>query len=114
MENVIQTDAALTAFRTLADGTYRLIFDLNEIKPDVGAAIMALHRQFGCLVFATEGAKITKRKPKIDNGKSQSQRLRAVIFKYQEFLGNQEDSEAFYFKTMETVIEQFKAQMGPK
>lgn len=46
--------------------------------------------------------------------KKPSARLRAVIYRYWEQLGSQGDSEAFYEKHVNAIIEQYKSKLKPK
>lgn len=46
--------------------------------------------------------------------KSPSNRLRAVIYLYWEQLGCQGDSEAFYEKHVNAIIEQYKSKLKPR
>lgn len=99
--------------RPRVDGSATLSFETGELS---GADMAYLHEhtgQLGTLLFTPEGS---LQPPKEIKGelakKSQSQRLKSVIWLYWKHLSDNgkttEDAETFYNRHMERLIDQYK------
>jgi len=111
-------NAQLRPARPRVDGSATISFETGELS---GADMAYLHehtRQLGTLLFTPEGS---LQPPKEIKGelakKSQSQRLKAVIWRYWKHLSDigkiTEDAETFYYRHMDRIIDQYK-ELLPK
>jgi len=114
-----QINAQLRPARPRVDGSATISFETGELS---GADMAYLHehtRQLGTLLFTPEDS---LQPPKEIKGelakKSQSQRLKAVIWLYWKHLSDMgkitEDSETFYNRHMERLIDQYKELLPEK
>lgn len=108
-EERIQVPAILDKLTTLKDNSLKLVFHTNEVSPSDAAALMMMSNSFGYLLFAPSrhrevsipdlpGATAAPGK------KSQSQRLRASLYRLWESKGQSGDFETFYKRRMEHLI----------
>jgi hypothetical protein len=95
-KHTLVVEAVLSSFRTLADGTPRLQMDCQEITPDKYQTLGYLNKRHGVLVFKgeAESSDLSEEEMEaIDSfdvggmlkkvaGKSKSQIVRAVLYKY--------------------------------
>ena len=111
--------AAVTAFRSLMDGTMRLTVDLQELPPDKASQVLSILNKVGFFTFSfnseftEEEARFLEQLDKAVSGdKSQSKRLRSVLFLVHKSNGGDESSfEEFYNKETEKIIEHYKAKL---
>lgn len=116
---MVKATAIISKVSTMADGGMRVQVDTNEVTPEVAAALMGLHKQFGMFIFAPEGKKVEEQdlvipeeQKEFPNQKSLSERLRNVLFVLHEKRGgNKEKFEDFRRKYMEKIIEQVKQKI---
>lgn len=115
MNDVVKVPAILEGINTLKDRTLKVTFHTNEISAETGASLMRLNQNFGWLLFASEGVseiEIPSEPPKeFRNEKSQSQRLRAVLFLWWQQDGSKGEFESFYRQKMETIINWVKDKL---
>lgn len=111
--------ALLVSYSSLKDKTLKITFETNEPTPEQLTGVALNIQKFGYLAFKDEPFK-QKEKDVIeslksdyeDNGKTPSQRLRAVLYRLWE-----KDKEGFknavdhYNSKMETLIEHFKSKL---
>lgn len=115
---LIQAPAYLKDKGVLADGTRRLIVDLQEVNDDDLLAIIkhAKGQTLGWFVFSPVSIKEneipTEPPMEFKTDKTPSQRLRAVIFKFWELKTSKKiDFELFYKKEMSRIIERIKQEL---
>lgn len=108
--------AILDGVRTMADGTLKVSFALNETGLQAAAGILGMHQQFGWLIFSPNpGAKIPDEPPMdTKTAKTPAQRLRAVLFLVWKQLGAQGDFDVYYRREMEAFIELCKTQLDER
>ena len=118
MENkILKTPATLEGVSLLKDGSATLRFSTQEIIGEDLVVIKGFHGHFGTLVFSEaslQPADIPKQDPEFE-GKSPSQRLRAVIFVLWNHLKENKKTdlkfEDFYSGQLESLITQYKAKL---
>ena len=111
--------AILESFRSLKDKTYKLVFETQELTPDQLTGIAQSMQQFGYLAFKDDPFKkeetdiIDGLKAEYDDtGKTQAQRLRAVLYlNWKENNEGYEDSELYYRFHLEKIIKHFKNKL---
>lgn len=109
-EKKVQVEAILEHVSTLKDRTLKLVFYTNELPPDTGAALMGMAHEFGYLLFGANPHReesipaFPEAAPKAQEKKSQSQRLRASLYRLWEARGSNGDFEAYYKTRMEHMI----------
>ena len=115
---MFKAQGIITKVSTMADGGYRVQVDTNELRPEAGAELMSLHKQFGSFAFAPEGKSIEEKDLEIPdeqkefpNQKTLSERLRAVLYVYWGKRGAKGDFEDFRRKQMEALIDHFKQKI---
>lgn len=102
--NLIQLhNATIAKISTLSDKCIRIQLDCRELPPEQMAELMTAYMK------GTEGFEITDT---VDGGKSQSQRLKNVLYRFWEQSKTDEDSSAFYSRTMEKIIEHYKEKLN--
>ena len=111
--------AILSTFTSLKDKTLKLVFETNEVTPEQMTNIAKNLQQFGYLAFKTELFK-QKEIDSLDNldtkyqskGKSNSQRLRNVLFvKFEQDNNGFKTFNDFYDSEMNIIIEHFKNKL---
>jgi hypothetical protein len=118
--DILQLQATLDSFRSLADKSVKLTFTTFEITDAEGLAeIIKNQNKIGHLLFAVRQieAQDVADLPEPDTsdhpqGKTPSQRLRAVIYILWTQKGKKGNFEDFYMRTMSGVIEQFKDKLS--
>lgn len=117
---MIRTGATLDGYRTLTDGLLKISFAVDTTLPEwtaeCSAALIGDIKQGGWLIFSpTKNVQVPKEPPKdLNETKTQSQRLRAVLFRNWENEGAQVNFELYYHTEMEAIIEQRKAKLPPQ
>jgi cysteine synthase len=108
----IQTPIIITSFRGKVDGSLSLTLTTPELQANEKVEFMNL-QGINCMAifkptdYQTTSLKVEK---KID-GKTPSQRLRAVLYVWWEQHGKSEDFETFYNYRMEAFIDKIKEQL---
>lgn len=116
---MLLTGAILSSFQSLKDKTLKLVFETQEPTPELLGSIASLNQSFGYLAFKKENF-TEEEKTLIDNlktdfedtGKSQSQRLRGVLFR--NFEQNNKGYDVFtdyYRAEMERLINHYKKKL---
>lgn len=109
-----QIEAILEGVTPLKDGGVSLRFHTNEVSKAHKVELMEYYQSFGWLLFSANELKdtdIPKEKANNENGKSSSQRLRAVIFILWQQRGASGDFETYYKQQMEKVIDTIKSNL---
>jgi len=118
-ETIIILPAFLKSFRTLVDGSVNVSFDINKSDPSTLSKIITSHQKTGYLAFKVgekEGRlqETLAKLPQIEfeEGKSKSQRLRAVLYRSWE----QESKgytvfDDYYNSMMEQIITFYKNKL---
>jgi len=106
----IQTALVITSFRSKVDGSLGITASTPELSPVEKVAFMELQNQnLEALFTPTEEPKVAEIKVDKDlKGKSQSARLRGVLFVKWKQSGEKEEWETFYKKMMEKILDQIK------
>ena len=116
---MLRTGAILSSFQSLKDRTLKLVFETNEPSPGLLAEIAGHTQQFGYLAFKKEDFQQVEideldslKTDYNDTGKSQSQRLRAVLYRNWEMNDKGYDVFPDYYKAeMERLINHFKGKL---
>jgi hypothetical protein len=104
------------SYRSLKDGTLKIIFETQVPTPEQVTKIALSNQKFGYLAFSdseNEGElqKIMEQIPKtdLDFGKTKGQRLRGVLYKlWEQNNRSYEVFDDFYNYMMERAIEHYK------
>jgi len=109
----IETHAIITGVRSKVDGSLGVSFSTPELASSEKALFMELQGlNLLMTITPTEEENIEVEKINKDvNTKTQSQRLRAVIFIYWKQLGEKETFEEFYRTTTEKLIDFIKGKL---
>ena len=113
-KNVFQVPAALEGVSMLKDGGVSLRFHTQELSKDDKVLLMEFVNSFGYLMFALnefDDADIPKDNVKNQDGKSPSQRLRAVIYVEWRETNAGGDFEVYYRRYMERLINYVKGNL---
>lgn len=111
--------AILESYRSLKDKSIKIVFESNELTPEQTMGVASNIQQFGYLAFKNEPFKTTEKdvlenlkSDFEDNGKTPSQRLRAVLY-----IGFEQQPEGYktfvdyYNSKMETLINHYKTKL---
>lgn len=110
---IFQAPAIIKVGAPTADGGVSIRFTTNEISDEEKLKLLKFHNSFGWLLFKETAFK-DEEVPKDDaeqEGKTPSQRLRAVIFRFWKQKGEQGDFNTFYRQTIEKFIEIVKENL---
>lgn len=115
----IQVSGIITRISSLADGGLSIGFHSNELNPEEKVIIMRKHGKFGYLIFSEaelQPQDIPQHDPEFE-GKTPSQRLRAVIFVLHSQLKKEGKTtlkfDEFYQGQLENIIGQYKEKLSP-
>ena len=116
-----QLPAGLESYRSLKDGTLKLSFETGELSPEQMANVHYSLNKVGYLAFSPDAMatqeldEIDKLKVEYsDNGKTPSQRLKAVLYlMWKQKPEGFNSSEVHYLHHMEKLIEHFKNKLEP-
>ena len=119
MSEIFQIQAVLTRYKSKLNKSIEFTFDSQEnMSPEILSTFLNLHDKLGYLNFAVrkiEAADIARLpEPNADEyvqGKTQAQRLRAVIYILWEQKGKKGNPDDHYKKTMENIISQLKEKL---
>lgn len=116
MKLVLST--TVEGIQTRQDGTLKVVLATQEIDPSQGATLLGMRNKF--IKVLLSDTNITEMEEKIINEeiiqdgrkvKTQSQRLRAVIYRIWETTTQTQDFDAYYKSEMERIIEHFKTKL---
>jgi hypothetical protein len=101
-----------------ADNTVKLSFSTQELTTDKIVQLHELRNSFGAILFKA-GEKLVKDEIKLldsidmdlNNGKTQSQRLRSVLWLNWQKKGSVGDFKEFYKTETERIIEHYKSKL---
>jgi len=111
--NKFQLPATLVGSSTLSDRGMSIRFHTQELTDNEVLEVMKHRNEFGWLMFGPntfQETDIPKGEAEYE-GKTPSQRLRAVIFVFWQQLGAKGDFETFYRQKVDGIVEQFKAKL---
>ena len=111
--------AVLESYRSLKDKTLKIVFETNELTPEQTMGIAQNIQQFGYLAFKNEPFKATEKEvieslksDYEDNGKTPSQRLRAVLFiNFQQADEGYKTFVDYYNAKMEKIVNHYKGKL---
>ena len=115
--------ATVENISTRADNTIKIVIGTQEMDADQSAKLFQFRNQIAKVLFSTDNiskpVKDTVIETAIDSdepkGKSPSQRLRAVLFRYFEQGGETNVTFETYYQTeMEKIINHYKSKLEPK
>lgn len=117
MKSPVKIGAIFDSLSTRKDKSFKLVFETNELSHAEAANLFELRDQHGWLIFApfeTQEVEIPSEPPSdFEANKSQSQRLRAVLYVLWS-QGKKEFSwEEFYRTKMESIINKIKDRLEP-
>jgi len=107
----------LNSFKRLKDRSVSITFNLQEISSEDFMEIDQEIDRFGVVYFSQKGVLTDEEKKAIDgadielNGKTQSQKLRDVLFVLNTQQNGGNDFDSFYKKKTEELIEFFKKKL---
>ncbi len=112
---LVKVPAIMTRISPTKDGGFSMGFHTNEVTDDKERAnMLSMYNTFGWLLFASESIyEVPLERPdRMAGQKSQSERIRAVLFllweaKYKD----KEDREAFYNRMTEAFINKIKEEL---
>ncbi len=91
MDKAFQTASIIESISTRKDNTLKIILGTQELSAEQKAQLMDLHNKIGWMLFKESEIQVTdipEETPEFANSKSDSQRLRNVLYVYWE-KGNQ-------------------------
>jgi hypothetical protein len=107
----------LTGYKRLKDKSVNISFNLNEIATDDLMQIDSEIDTFGVVYFSIKGVITDEEKKAIDQatielgGKTQSERIRNVLYVLHSQTDTDEPFDSFYKKKTEEIIEHFKTKL---
>lgn len=109
----------LNTISTLSDNSVKLVISTQEVSPQMAGDLFGVRGKFLKVILSEENVseeikeviKDTRLEAPKKEGKSHSQRLRAVLYRVWEQNGEQGDFEAFYQAKMEVIIDHYKGQL---
>lgn len=111
----IVLSGVLEGLSTRNDGSVKVAFVTQELDPSTGGQLFQLRNKFvKCLISDSNISPIEEElvdSTELKGGKkakSQSQRLRAVLYRVHEQQGIPLDFETWYNSELETIIEQYR------
>lgn len=113
--SLIQVPAQIVDFRPKADHSYKISFETRELTGEDVAILANNFQGEGWLVFKANGTVVPDEVPEEDaqaGVKSQSERLRAVIYLLWKQNGGKGDFESFKRVYFEKLIEYVKSKLN--
>jgi hypothetical protein len=112
-------DATLEGLSTRMDDTIKVVIGTQEVTAEQGLALLKLRGKF-CKVMLSDTAIEQKEIDAVDslpikdesNNKSNSQRLRSVLFLLWQQSGNSSTFDDYYKGSMNTIIDHFKSKLN--
>lgn len=114
---MLKIPALIDQVKTTKDGGLTLKVDTNELTAEEKAQVMSYHMNFGYFMFHGEHESVANEdlsfeKLEFPNQKSQSQRLRNVIYRlWEQNHGGYDDFELYYKNKTEKIIEWLKEKL---
>lgn len=117
---IVTAAANVSSFRSLMDGTMRITVDLQELPAEKTAEVLSILNKFGYFTFSfnrefsdDELLFLSKLDESLSGDKSQSKRLRNVLFLIHKNInnGNERDFETFYQAETEKIIQHYKSKL---
>ncbi len=105
--------------KRLKDRSVNVTFNLQEISSSDFMEIDESIGDFGVVYFKPKGILTDEEKKAIDgasielNGKTQSERIRNVLFVLNQQLNDGQDFDSFYKQKTEEIIQHFKDKLDP-
>ena len=110
--------AVVAGIKTRKDRTLRVELDTPELGPDDSAKLFSLAHDQGWTVISSNDditdADIPEVKAEVEDSKTPSQRLRAVLHVYWRQKGSKLPWERFYTDQMERLIQTVKDKLEPE
>ena len=106
--------AILTRVSFLKDGGLSLGFSTQELKDEEKLAVSKFHNKYGWLLFKENEFKdeeIPDKPAPVENGKTPSQRLHAVLYIWWRQRGARGSFNDFYAREIEKLIDKIKEQL---
>jgi hypothetical protein len=115
-------EATIENISTRADNTIKVVIGTQEMDAEQSAKLFQFRNQVSKVLFSTDNiskpVKDTVIETAIDTDepkdKTPSQRLRSVLFRYQEQEFPAIDFEQFYKSEIEKIITHYKNKLNPK
>jgi hypothetical protein len=109
---MIKIAGYFTGFSSKTDHTIALRFNTQEVSGEEYVDLQSNLGGFGTIAFFPNGesVEVPEEEP-VEEGKTHSERLRAVIWRLWEKKGKEGDFEAFRRMHMEKLIELYKAKL---
>lgn len=121
MKKLLKAPATISKITTMEDRVLRLQVDCQEMTTEDEAILLGLRDRLGWFLFAENSKDIQPEDmvdlPEIKTEKGQktdSQRLRAILFVYWKQQKREEDFELFYKQYINKVIENIKSKLPTK
>lgn len=112
MEDIIVLPAYLSGFSSRTDGSAGIRLTTQELQPEDFAALQSHNGDFGTFYFRPNGVQEVEIKQEdIDESKTPSKRLRAVLYRLWEQNGKPGTFENYYREQMEKVIGHVKTKL---
>lgn len=115
-KEILKVQSIISGARTMADKTIRLQADCQEMAPEDAATLMLLKDKIGWLFFAEQ--EIPKEEMinlpefRVEKGqKTESQRLRGVLYLLWEKNKTTDTFDEYYKKRMNAEIEKLKTEL---
>lgn len=114
-------DATLEGLSTRMDKTIKVTIGTQEMNSEQAAKLFGLRGNF-CKVLISDSSIEQKEVEQVDtlpikdesNGKSNSQRLRSILFILWQQSGSKATFDVFYNSKMNEIIEHFKSKLSGK
>lgn len=116
MKTGVTLQSILSNVSTRKDGSFKLVFETQELNANDGAQLLSLRNKIGWLLFSADEISpddIPEQQIDPDEycGKSPSQRLRSVLFVYWKQKGSNGTFNQFYNSQIEKWIDQIKERL---
>ena len=111
---MIQVPSQITGIRFMKDGGVSVTFATQELPPEEKLELAKYYNAFGYMLFKENQFKpedIPTGDATLDEDKTPSKRLRAVLFLWWKLLGKKEDFDLFYKSRMEDLIDKVKEKL---
>jgi hypothetical protein len=113
----VQLATTIDKLATRVDNTIAITVSTQELSPEESAALFSLKGKLGWMMFAensfNEDDVPKEQAPDFKGGKTPSQRLRAVLFKYWELNTNRSKVfDVFYHEWMNKKIDEIKETLN--
>jgi hypothetical protein len=117
MSNPIQVPVLISSLATKVDGSIKISLETQELNSQDSAKLFDLRGQMAYAIISPN--EVDEKDVKLPNEradpamgtKTQSQRLRAVLYRLWEQSKGGTDFESFYRVRMEQIIDQLKAKL---